>query len=112
MDEPTPRKLHVVQNREYKIYALESAFALADSDDAERIAQGYPRSLEPLRRAFANRDEATAFLSECEETARASGNLTPLYAMWEALDGLLKLTEFDPPVFLDWLEDHDIPHPP
>jgi hypothetical protein len=112
VDESAPRKLYVVQHREYKIWALASAYALCDADEADRIAQGYPPSIEPLRRAFASRDEATAFLSECEEAARASGNLTPLYAASEGLNYLLKLTEFDPPVFLDWLVDHDIPPVP
>jgi hypothetical protein len=109
MDEPAPRKLYVVQHREYKIYALESAYALCDAYEYESIRRRYPRSVEPVGRAFASRDDATAFLSECEEAARASGNLNPLYAAGEGLNSLLKLTEFDPPVFLDWLTDHDIP---
>jgi hypothetical protein len=66
---------------------------------------------------FSTRAAAEAFLDQREEAARASGDYSPLnWYEWQCgLDGqedLLALTDFDPPVFFDWLEDAGISRPP
>jgi hypothetical protein len=112
--EKGPRKLFVVQRRQFSISALEHAMAFGNGSDYwQDIIRRYPKEVEPLRRAFAQQADAAAFLAEREQTARAALNLRPLYAAAPmGLEKLLELTAFDPPVFLDWLEEHEIPRPP
>jgi hypothetical protein len=61
--------------------------------------------------AFPTREEAEAFLEEREREWRRQGELSPLYWM-NGEEELLEHTEFDPPVWRDWLEDAGIPPPP
>jgi hypothetical protein len=65
-----------------------------------------------LAAAFATREQAQAWRQECEEPLLRLGDREPLLQRTNSLDDLLKLTAFDPPVFLDWLTDHGVPAPP
>jgi hypothetical protein len=61
---------------------------------------------------FANRDDAETFCRQREHAARLSRRDSGLF--WYqayATPTLFDFTCFDPPVFLDWLEDADIPRP-
>src|SRR5215470_17728031 len=60
---------------------------------------------------FSTREEAEAFLEEREREWRRLGEGFPLYWL-NGEEELLDLTEFDPPVWRDWLEDAGIPPPP
>src|SRR5262245_40539311 len=66
--------------------------------------------------AFLDGSAAEAFRDEQERRGRRSGDLGDLFALaYEADDPwawLLEQTEFDEPVFLDWLADAGIPRPP
>ncbi len=107
----SPTKLYVVQHREYRIAQVERLLHFGQGPKAAAALARYPR-LEPVRRVFTRRAEADAFRDQCEAAARQAGNLTPLYAAYGGFESLLKWTEFDAPVFRDWLTDHDIPDPP
>jgi hypothetical protein len=61
--------------------------------------------------AFPTRAEAEAFLEERECEWRRLGDVFPL-SWLNGADELLTLTDFDEPVFRDWLEDAGIPPPP
>jgi hypothetical protein len=61
--------------------------------------------------AFRTREAAEAFLADSEQSARRQGDVEPLWYLMEGAEGLLELTEFDPPVFHDWLTEADIPPP-
>jgi hypothetical protein len=108
----TPRKLYVVQLRQFRIDTLERVLHFGEPEDVQEAQRRYPRLEWPERHAFANRAAAEACHAEREQAALASGNLAPLYAARGGLQALLELTDFDPPVFLDWLEDADIQRPP
>jgi hypothetical protein len=61
---------------------------------------------------FSNRDEAEAFCRQRESAARLSRRDSGLF--WfraYATPTLFDFTHFDPPIFLDWLEDAGIPQP-
>jgi len=59
---------------------------------------------------FTSRGEAEAFRARAERDEARSGNFWPLYPM-EGLSSFLEFSNFDEGVLLDWLLDHDIPHP-
>src|SRR5262249_37094215 len=59
---------------------------------------------------FASRGEADAFQARAEREEARSGNWWPLYPL-EGFSSFLELSNFDEGVLLDWLIDHDIPHP-
>ena len=65
-----------------------------------------------VERAFADRHDAEAFRDRLEREARASCRFEYVFVS-EHNDfyDLFKLTRFDPPIFLDWLRDADIPVP-
>jgi hypothetical protein len=58
---------------------------------------------------FATREQALAFQAEQEKIAAESGDPAPLLDL--EVDGLYKLSAFEPEVFRDWLIDHEIPDP-
>lgn len=61
---------------------------------------------------FGNRDDAEAFRRQRERAARLSRRDHGLF--WSQAyhtPTLFELTNFDPPIFLDWLEDADILRP-
>jgi hypothetical protein len=64
-----------------------------------------------MEAAFATREQAVAFMHERDEALRKRGDREPLLCLTSGLDALMELSAFDPPVFLDWLVDHDIPLP-
>src|SRR5262245_36670267 len=81
--------------------------------DGERQWSALPvRSDRPLgmEGAFASREEALAFQSELEKKAAAAGHRGPLHE-YHCVEGILKLTDFEPGVFRDWLIDHGITDP-
>jgi hypothetical protein len=61
--------------------------------------------------AFTTWQEAEVFREERERQWWRAGDLEPLDWM-NGLEELFDLTDFDPPVFLDWLEDAGILPPP
>jgi hypothetical protein len=61
---------------------------------------------------FASREEALAFRQEREAAVARFGGQQMLLCLAGSADWLMQLSEFDPPVFLDWLVDHDVPPPP
>lgn len=65
-----------------------------------------------LEAAFTSREAAARHLDEKEAEARHAGNIWPIYQHMNSLDDLLEWTDFDEPVFLDYLLDADIPVPP
>jgi hypothetical protein len=67
----------------------------------------------PIRRAFLERAAAEAFCQECDRTAWSDRD-SVLRALTDpaGLRSPFELTSFDRPVFLDWLQDADIPPPP
>jgi hypothetical protein len=59
---------------------------------------------------FPSREEAEAFQLQCEQEIAGTGNWVPL--LWlGSFSALLELSDFDEPIFLDWMQDNDIPHP-
>jgi hypothetical protein len=107
-------KLFVVQSRDFRIDELERADAFGDGgEEWQAVRQRYPDPPPAVRRAFASRSDAEALLAELEKDAFDSHNLRPFYAA--APRGrafVFGLTDFDPPVFLDWCVDHGVPLPP
>jgi hypothetical protein len=65
-----------------------------------------------VERAFRTRKAAEAFRAERDRAVRLAGDPGPLCQAAYHVDSLLRWTEFDPPVFQDWLNDADIPPPP
>src|SRR4051794_32412225 len=107
-------KLFVVQSRDFRIHELERADAFGDGSEYwQEVRRRYPEPPPAARRAFARRADAEALLGKLEKDAFDSCNLRPLYAA--APPGakfLFALTDFAPPVFLDWCVDHGVPPPP
>jgi hypothetical protein len=79
--------------------------------DHERYHRRPPFSEGRMIAVFARREAAEAFLAEREETAKRSGDIGPLRFL-PRIGALWALTEFEPGVFQDWLEDAGIPEPP
>ena len=65
-----------------------------------------------IERAFRTRKAAEAFRAERDRAARTAGDPGPLSQAAYHRDSLLRWTDFDSPVFADWLQDADIPLPP
>ncbi len=67
----------------------------------------------PVQRAYTERCAAEAYRQECDRRAWLD-RLPVLEALTgpATLQSPFELTSFDPPVFLDWLQDADIPLPP
>src|SRR5262245_29962308 len=63
-----------------------------------------------VKGVFASRGEADACHQRAEREAARSNNWYPLTDM-AGLTGLLEVSNFDEGLLLDWLLDHDIPHP-
>jgi hypothetical protein len=107
-------KLFVVQSRDFRIHELERADAFGDgSEEWQAVRQRYPEPPPAVRRAFPNRTDAEALLAKLEKDAFDSYNLRPFYAAApRGREYLFGLTDFDPPVFLDWCVDHGVSLPP
>src|SRR4051812_23166209 len=74
--------------------------------------QSYPLYTDGrMEGAFTSREAAEAFREEREAAWRRLGDREPLYWM-EGWQELLGLSDFEEPVFLDWLADAGIPPPP
>jgi hypothetical protein len=67
----------------------------------------------PVQRAFTNRGAAEAYCRESDRRAWLDRDAV-LGALADPASSQspFELTSFDPPVFLDWLQDADIPLPP
>jgi len=72
-----------------------------------------PRPPAPFRleAAFGSREDAEAHLQQREREEAEVGNWEPLFALGSLRD-LMKQSDFDPPVFMDYLIDCGIPEPP
>jgi hypothetical protein len=64
-----------------------------------------------LEAAFASREDAEEHLQRREHEEADSGNWEPLFALGD-LRALMRQSDFDPPVFMDYLIDCGIPEPP
>jgi hypothetical protein len=75
---------------------------------------GYYRGMAgPGQRAFTERRTAEAYRQECGRRAWLErGPVLEALTEPATLQSPFELTSFDPPVFLDWLRDADIPLPP
>jgi hypothetical protein len=79
----------------------------------ERYFHGAPlRTKMPfgLTAAFASRAEAEAFQEQAEKQAAQAGDPGPLLDAG-SLESLMRVSDFEPGVFRDWMTDHDIPVP-
>jgi hypothetical protein len=73
---------------------------------------GAPRRLRTVERGFADRSAAEADCAQRDRTAFLSDLGGDLFAFVPYVtETFFDLTSFDPPVFLDWLTDANIPHP-
>jgi hypothetical protein len=67
----------------------------------------------PIRRAFAERSAAEAFRQECDRKAWFDRrSVVEALSDPASVQSPFELTSFDAPVFLDWLQDADVPPPP